>query len=79
MSTKFPINFYDDGKQYLVEIKPLSRRMEKLPTRFEVFMNNMYYGLVQRSGDNWETNSPKCEIVLGKIGHQISNWYDENY
>ncbi len=80
MYNKFPIKFNDDGKQYIAEIKPLSTRMEKnLPTRFEVSMNNIYYGLVQRSGESWETNSPKCGFILEKIGHHISNWYDEHF
>lgn len=80
MFNKFPIRFQSDGKQYEVEVKPLSAGIEKrLPTRFQVFMNNIYYGQVVRLGDRWETNSPKCGIIVDQIGSHISNWYDEHY
>lgn len=79
MFNKFPINFNYDGKQYRGEVRPLSTGMEKrIPTRFQVFLNNIYYGSVQRSGAHWETDSLKCGVLMDKIGHHIYDWYDEN-
>jgi hypothetical protein len=77
MFNKFPINFSFDGKQYRGEIKPLQVGLQnRMPTSFQVVLNNVYYGLVKRRGADWETDSPKCAFMVDTIGNQIYDWYE---
>ncbi|MHA4806691.1 hypothetical protein ACX0G9_01225 [Flavitalea flava] len=79
MFNNFPITFNYDGKEYRGEIKPMSTGIEKRqPTRFQVYLNNVYYGLLQRRGAKWETDSPKCAFMVDKISNHIHGWYDEH-
>ena len=48
MFNKFPINFDFDGVQYRGEIKPLQTGVQhRKPTAFQVFLNNVYCGLIK--------------------------------
>ena len=77
MFNKFPIHFSFDGKQYRGEIKPLQTGAQhRRPTAFQVFLNNVYCGLIKRRGEGWETDSPKCAILVNPIGNQIESWYE---
>ena len=77
MFNKFPISFSYDGKQYRGEIRPLQTGVQnRIPTTFQVILNNMYYGLVKRRGADWETDSPKCAILVDTIGNHIYDWYE---
>jgi hypothetical protein len=77
MFNKFPIDFSFDGKQYRGEIKPLlAGAQHRKPTAFQVYFNNVYCGLVKRKGESWETDSPKCAILVRPIGRQIEDWYE---
>lgn len=78
MFNKFPIDFTYDGVRYHGQIQPLQTGLQhRIPTAFQVFFNNAYYGLVKRRGVDWETDSPKIAILVDKIGNQIYNWYEE--
>src|SRR5579871_3213847 len=64
MFNKFPIHFNYDGKQYRGEIWPLQTGLQhRIPTTFQVILNNAYCGLIKRRGAEWETDSPKCAIL----------------
>jgi hypothetical protein len=77
MFNKFPIHFSFDGKQYRGEIKPLQTGVQhRMPTAFQVFLDHVYCGLIKRRGEDWETDSPKCAILVNPIGHQIEDWYE---
>lgn len=77
MFNKFPISFDFDGIQYHGEIKPLQTGIQhRRPTAFQVFINNVYCGLMKRRGEGWETDSPKCAILVRPISHQIEDWYE---
>ena len=77
MFNKFPISFYFDGKQYDGQIQPLSIGVQnRIPTNFQVFLNHVYYGLVKRKGDDWETDSPKCAIMVKTIANHIYDRYE---
>jgi len=77
MFNKFPISFSYDGKQYRGEIKPLQAGLQnRMPTSFQVILNNVYYGLVKRKGADWVTDSPKCAIMVETIGNHIYDWYE---
>ena len=77
MFNKFPIAFRYDGKQYNGEIKPLQTGLQQgLPTTFQVFLNHVYCGLVRRRGAEWETDSPKCAVMVDVIGNNIYDWYE---
>ena len=77
MFNKFPISFQYDGIQYHGQIKPLQSALQHgLPTAFQVFLNNVYCGLVRRSGTDWETDSPKCAIMVDIIGNHIYDRYE---
>ena len=76
MFNKFPISFHYDGKEYDGQIKPLETgALRGRPTAFQIFLNNVYYGLVKQKGMDWETDSPKCAIMVDIIGNQIYDWY----
>jgi hypothetical protein len=80
MFNKFPINFSYDGKQYRGEVKPLSMGVEnRFPTKFQVFLNNVYCGSVQRTGRRWETDSQKCVVMMDQISDHIHAWFDEYF
>jgi hypothetical protein len=32
--------------------------------------------LIRRMGDRWETDSPKCAILVRPISYQIEDWYE---
>jgi hypothetical protein len=32
--------------------------------------------LVKRRGTDWETDSPKCAIMVDTIGNHIYDWYE---
>jgi len=77
MFNKFPIHFTYDGIQYRGEIKPLQTGLQhRIPTSFQVVLNNVYCGLVRRRGADWETDSPKCAIMVDVIGNHIYDWYE---
>ena len=77
MFNPFPIAFRYDGKQYNGQIKPLqTRRQQGLPTSFQVFLNHVYCGLLRRKGVEWETDSPKCAVMVEVIGNHIYDWYE---
>jgi hypothetical protein len=77
MFNKFPITFNYDGIRYCGQIKPLATGLQQgLPTAFQVFLNNVYCGLVKRRGVEWETDSPKCAIMVDVIGNHIYDWYE---
>lgn len=77
MFNRFPINFNYDGIDYRGEIKPLQSNLQhRIPTIFQVFFNNVYCGLVKRRGEDWETDSPKCAIMVNVIGNHIYDWYE---
>jgi hypothetical protein len=77
MFNKFPIAFNYDGRQYRGQIKPLQTGVQYgIPTAFQVFLNNVYYGLMKRKGMDWETDSPKCAIMIDVIGNRIYDWYE---
>jgi hypothetical protein len=77
MFNKFPISFSYDGMQYEGEIKPLQAGIQhRMPTTFHVFMNNVYWGLVKRKGNDWETDSPKCAYMIDAIGNYIFDRYE---
>ena len=77
MFNQFPIRFTYDGRQYLGQIRPLQTGLQHgKPTSFQVFFNNVYFGLVKRKGHNWETDSPKCAIMVDIIGNHIYDWYE---
>ncbi len=77
MFNRFPINFDYDGKHYNGEIKPLAGGLQnRIPTTFQVFLNNAYCGLMKRRGEDWETDSPKCAIMVNVIGNRIYDWYE---
>lgn len=76
MFNKFPINFNYDGKQYSGSIQPLQTGLQhRIPTSFQVVLNNAFYGLVKRKGPDWETDSPKCAFMVKIIGSYIYDWY----
>jgi hypothetical protein len=76
MNNKFAIHFQFEGKTYLGRIQPLkSGGGGRMPTNFQVFLNNMYCGEVHRSGIKWESDSPICAIMVDTIGNQIIDWY----
>jgi len=77
MFNKFSIDFFYDGRHYQGQVQPLQAGVQnRIPTSFQVFFNNMYYGLVKRRGTSWETDSPKCAIMVDKIGNHIYSWYE---
>jgi len=77
MFNKFPIQFNYDGKHYSGNIQPLQTGLQhRIPTAFQVFLNNVYYGLVKRRGTDWETDSPKCAIMVDIIGNHIYDRYE---
>jgi len=77
MFNKFPIQFNYDGKHYSGSIQPLQTGLQhRIPTSFQVFLNNVYYGLVRRRGTDWETDSPKCAIMVEIIGNHIYDRYE---
>jgi hypothetical protein len=77
MFNQFPIDFYYDGKYYKGQIKPLLAGAEKRkPTLFQVFLNQVYYGLVRQTHSGWETDSPKCAVMMNTIGNHIYDWYE---
>jgi len=77
MFNKFPISFNYDGKHYSGLIQPLMNGLQnRIPTSFQVFLNNVYYGLIRRKGVDWETDSPKCAILVNTIGNHIYDWYE---
>jgi len=77
MFNKFPIHFSYDGVSYRGEIKPLQTGVQnRIPTSFQVVLNNVYYGQVKRRGVDWETDSPKCAIMVDTIGNEIYDWYE---
>ena len=77
MFNKFPINFKYDGREYHGQIQPLQTGLQhRIPTAFQVFLNNVYYGLVKRRGTDWETDSPKCAIMVDIIANQIYDRYE---
>jgi hypothetical protein len=76
MFNTFPISFSFDGKQYRGEIRPLSAEAQKkFPVNFQVFLNHAYCGLVKRRGWDWETDSPKCALLIKEISNNIYDWY----
>ena len=76
MYNRFPIQFKFDGRQYRGEIKPLTAGIQnRKPVKFQVFLNNIYYGDIRRNEDNWETDSPKCAIMVETLGNHIYDWY----
>ncbi|HEV2483850.1 MAG TPA: hypothetical protein VGS79_29500 [Puia sp.] len=77
MFNKFPIHFTYDGISYRGEIKPLHTGLQhRIPTTFQVVLNNAYCGLVRRKGTSWETDSPKCAIMVDIIGNHIYDYYE---
>ena len=77
MFNRFPIQFNYDGKQYSGNIQPLQTGLQhRIPTSFQVFLNNVYYGLVKRRGTDWETDSPKIAIMVDIIGNHIYDRYE---
>jgi hypothetical protein len=77
MFNQFPINFRYDGRQYNGQIKPLHTGLQKgLPTSFQVILNHVYCGLIRRRGIDWETDSPKCAVMVDVIGNHIYEWYE---
>ena len=77
MFNRFPISFDYDGIHYRGEIKPLQSSLQhRIPTIFQVFLNNVYCGLVKRRGEDWETDSPKCAIMVNVIGNHIYDRYE---
>jgi hypothetical protein len=77
MFNRFPISFTYDGRQYSGEIQPLQTGLQnRMPTTFQVFFNHMYYGSVKRKGAEWETDSPKCAIMVDTIGNLIYDRYE---
>jgi|GEM_PF-598904 hypothetical protein len=77
MITKFPIDFYFDGKHYRGEIKPLAteKKLSRFPTIFQIYLNHTYRGEIKRRGFNWETNSPACAMMMDVLGNCINDWY----
>jgi hypothetical protein len=76
MFNKFSISFNFDGVHYNGEIKPLQTGLQhRIPTAFQVVLNHVYCGQVKRRGADWETDSPKCAIMVDAIGNQIYDWY----
>ena len=47
-----------------------------LVTATKAVLNNVYYGLVRRKGADWETDSPKCAIMVEVIGNHIYDRYE---
>ena len=77
MFNNFPIDFSYDGKQYSGRITPLQTGLQNgIPVSFQVFLNNVYCGLVKRKGTEWETDSPKCAVLVDVIGNRIYDWYE---
>jgi hypothetical protein len=77
MFNNFSIAFSYDGKRYDGQIKPLSTGLQRgLPTSFQVILNHVYCGLIRRRGVDWETDSPKCAVMVEVIGNHISDWYE---
>jgi hypothetical protein len=77
MFNRFPIAFRYDGKQYNGQIKPQATGLQQgLPISFQVYLNNVYFGLIRRKGVEWETDSPKCAIMVEVIGNRIYDWYE---
>ncbi|HEV3414572.1 MAG TPA: hypothetical protein VG101_18965 [Puia sp.] len=77
MFNQFPIAFCYDGKQYNGQIRPLQTGLHQgLPTSFQVFLNHVYCGLVRRKGVEWETDSPKCAVMVDVIGNYIYERYE---
>jgi hypothetical protein len=76
MQSNFPIRFQFDGRNYLGQIKPLkSDSGNNNPTNFQVFLNNVYFGEIKRKGFKWETDSPKCAIMVDTIGSHIDGYF----
>lgn len=76
MFNRFTIHFDFEGKQYRGEIQPLQTGAQnRKPTAFQVFLNHVYCGLIRRRGEGWETDSPKCAVLVRPIGYQIEDWY----
>jgi hypothetical protein len=75
MLSKFVIHFHFDGRDYSGQIRPLKSATSKnIPTNFQVFLNNTYCGEIKRQGSRWETDSPKCAIMVDTIGSHIEGF-----
>ena len=77
MFNRFPISISYDGVRYDGEIRPLQTGIQhRIPTTFQVVLNHVYYGMVKRRGADWETDSPKCAVLVETIGNHIYDWYE---
>ena len=69
----FSIPFEFDGKRYVCEINPL-KKQHPSPRTFQIVLNQVYFGIITFTGQSWESDSRKRQLVE-KIGSLIHESY----
>lgn len=70
----FCIPFEFNGKQYTCEINPLRKQWDNVPRTFQVTLNDVYFGIITFTGNEWESDTSKHHLVQ-KIGTLIHASY----
>ncbi|HLK27905.1 MAG TPA: hypothetical protein VKT28_04945 [Puia sp.] len=69
----FLIPFEFNGKQYVCEINPI-KKYSSTPRTFQITLNDVYFGIITYTGENWESDTYKDNLVE-KIGSLIHECY----
>jgi hypothetical protein len=70
----FSIPFVFHGKHYVCEVNPLRKKWDNIPRTFQITLNNVYFGIITFTGNNWESDTSKAGLVE-KIGQLIHDAY----
>jgi hypothetical protein len=73
-----PVSFYIpfefNGKQYVCEVNPLRKEWNDTPRTFQVTLNDVYFGIITFTGNEWESDTSKHNLVQ-RIGTLIHECY----
>jgi hypothetical protein len=76
MFTPFKFTIDLNGKSYPALIKPQSGFLgREIPSSFQFFVNNIYWGTITHTGRSWVSDSAKSSLVADKIGEHITEYY----
>jgi hypothetical protein len=70
----FSIPFEFSGKHYVCDISPLRSQWNSAPRTFQVTLNDVYFGIITFTGNEWESDTSKY-LLVQKIGELIHQSY----
>jgi hypothetical protein len=71
-----PVQFEYEDENYIGEAMPISQTcIDDVCSEFDITLNDKHFGIIKRMKNNWKIDGVKDQIMVDRIGDEITKWY----